>query len=48
MQLDKATSGQIVYRGQDITKLGAKEIKKKERNSDYFQDPYSSLNPRFR
>jgi peptide/nickel transport system ATP-binding protein len=42
----KATSGQILYRGQDITKLGNAELKKKERNSNHFQDPYSSLNPR--
>jgi peptide/nickel transport system ATP-binding protein len=47
LQLDKATSGQIVYRGQDITKLGAKEIKKLRKDIQIiFQDPYSSLNPR--
>ena len=47
LQLDKATSGQIVYRGQDITKLGAKEIKKLRKEIQIiFQDPYSSLNPR--
>jgi peptide/nickel transport system ATP-binding protein len=46
LQLDKATSGQIVYRGQDITKLGAKEIKKLRKEIQIiFQDP-SSLNPR--
>jgi peptide/nickel transport system ATP-binding protein len=47
LQLDKATSGQIVYRGQDITKLRAKEIKKLRKDIQIiFQDPYSSLNPR--
>jgi peptide/nickel transport system ATP-binding protein len=48
LQLDKATSGQI-YRGQDITKLGAKEIKKLRKEIQIiFQDPYSSLNREFR
>jgi peptide/nickel transport system ATP-binding protein len=47
LQLDKATSGQILYRGQDITKLGSAEIKKLRKEIQIiFQDPYSSLNPR--
>lgn len=47
LQLDKATSGQILYRGQDITKLGSSEIKKLRKEIQIiFQDPYSSLNPR--
>ena len=47
LQLDKATSGQILYRGQDITKLGNTEIKKLRKEIQIiFQDPYSSLNPR--
>lgn len=47
LQLDKATAGQILYRGQDITKLGSKEIKKLRKEIQIiFQDPYSSLNPR--
>jgi len=47
LQLDKATSGQIVYRGQDITKLSTIEIKKLRKEIQIiFQDPYSSLNPR--
>jgi peptide/nickel transport system ATP-binding protein len=47
LQLDKATSGQILYRGEDITKLGPKEIKKLRKEIQIiFQDPYSSLNPR--
>jgi peptide/nickel transport system ATP-binding protein len=47
LQLDKATSGQILYRGQDITKLGRAEIKKLRKEIQIiFQDPYSSLNPR--
>ena len=47
LQLDKATSGQILYRGQDITKLGNAELKKLRKEIQIiFQDPYSSLNPR--
>ncbi|EIA09902.1 ABC transporter ATP-binding protein [Flavobacterium frigoris] len=47
LQLDKATSGQILYRGQDITKLGNAEVKKLRKEIQIiFQDPYSSLNPR--
>jgi len=47
LQLDKATSGQILYRGRDITKLGSAEIKKLRKEIQIiFQDPYSSLNPR--
>jgi peptide/nickel transport system ATP-binding protein len=47
LQLDKATSGQIRYRGQDITQLGTKEMKRLRKEIQIiFQDPYSSLNPR--
>jgi peptide/nickel transport system ATP-binding protein len=47
LQLDKATSGEILYRGQDITKLASAEIKKLRKEIQIiFQDPYSSLNPR--
>lgn len=47
LQLDKATEGQILYRGQDITKLSSAELKKLRKEIQIiFQDPYSSLNPR--
>jgi peptide/nickel transport system ATP-binding protein len=47
LQLDKATAGQIRYRGQDITQLGTKEMKRLRKEIQIiFQDPYSSLNPR--
>lgn len=47
LQLDKATSGQILYKGTDITKLPNTEIKKLRKDIQIiFQDPYSSLNPR--
>lgn len=47
LQLDKATSGQILFNGLDITKLSKTETRKLRKNVQIiFQDPYSSLNPR--
>ena len=47
LQLDKASAGQILYNGVDITKLSNAEIKKLRKDIQIiFQDPYSSLNPR--
>ncbi|KGO92660.1 ABC transporter ATP-binding protein [Flavobacterium subsaxonicum] len=47
LQLDKATAGKILYRGNDLTKLSPKEIRALRKEIQIiFQDPYSSLNPR--
>lgn len=47
LQLDKATAGQILYNGVDITKLSKSDTKKLRKDIQIiFQDPYSSLNPR--
>ncbi len=47
LQLDKATSGKILYRGKDLTKLSSSEIRSLRKEIQIiFQDPYSSLNPR--
>ncbi|SFU27097.1 peptide/nickel transport system ATP-binding protein [Pustulibacterium marinum] len=47
LQLDKATSGTILYKGKDITKLKSSEIRSLRKEIQLiFQDPYSSLNPR--
>lgn len=47
LQLDKATSGSILYKGVDITKLSENDTRKLRRDIQIiFQDPYSSLNPR--
>ncbi|SEC40026.1 peptide/nickel transport system ATP-binding protein [Tenacibaculum sp. MAR_2009_124] len=47
LQLEKATSGQIIYKGQDITKISTSEFKKLRKDIQIiFQDPFSSLNPR--
>lgn len=47
LQLDRATSGKILYRGIDITKLNSSEVRTLRKDIQIiFQDPYSSLNPR--
>ncbi|MEZ4796901.1 MAG: ABC transporter ATP-binding protein [Flavobacteriaceae bacterium] len=47
LQLDKATSGTIRYKGEDITHLSSKKIRELRKEIQIiFQDPYSSLNPR--
>ena len=45
--LEKPTSGNIIFEGQDITQMSASELQKKRTSLQMvFQDPYSSLNPR--
>ncbi|MGW7103151.1 ABC transporter ATP-binding protein [Streptomyces sp. NPDC054838] len=47
MLLETATSGEVFYKGQDITRLSGKALKAVRRNIQMvFQDPYTSLNPR--
>lgn len=47
LQLEKATSGDILYRGRDLTTLTNYEIRNLRKEIQLiFQDPYSSLNPR--
>ena len=47
LQLDKATAGQILYKGKDITCLSKHDIRTLRKEIQIiFQDPYSSLNPR--
>lgn len=47
LKLIEPDSGQIIYRGQDITGLSAKQMRPFRREMQIvFQDPYSSLNPR--
>lgn len=47
LQLDKATAGQILFRGTDITTLSVSQLKLLRKDIQIiFQDPYSSLNPR--
>ncbi|MEM8535976.1 MAG: ATP-binding cassette domain-containing protein, partial [Chloroflexota bacterium] len=47
LQLHRATSGQVLYDGQDLTKLKGDRLRQMRRNLQMiFQDPYASLNPR--
>ncbi|MGW9150414.1 ABC transporter ATP-binding protein [Streptomyces virginiae] len=47
MNLERATAGEIFYKGQDISKLSGRALKAVRRNIQMvFQDPYTSLNPR--
>lgn len=48
-RLEPATSGKILYRGQDLTKLSEADMRKLRKEIQIiFQDPYASLNPRIR
>jgi oligopeptide transport system ATP-binding protein len=47
LQLERPTSGQVLFEGQDLTKLSEGELRAVRRKVQViFQDPYSSLNPR--
>ena len=47
LHLEKATSGQVLFEGIDITKLSKTGLKKLRKDIQIiFQDPFSSLNPR--
>ena len=49
IHLQEPTDGQVLLNGKDITHVKGKELKKvREQMQIVFQDPYSSLNPRFR
>ncbi|MET9297933.1 MULTISPECIES: ABC transporter ATP-binding protein [Micromonospora] len=47
MNLEKPTSGQVLYKGQDISKLSGGALRRLRRQIQLvMQDPYTSLNPR--
>jgi oligopeptide transport system ATP-binding protein len=47
MNLEKPTSGTVLYKGEDIFKLGRHDMRRLRRNIQLvMQDPYTSLNPR--
>lgn len=47
VRMHQPTSGQLLYRGEDITQIEGKRLKDYRREAQIiFQDPYSSLNPR--
>jgi peptide/nickel transport system ATP-binding protein len=47
LQLDKATSGTLFYKGKDLNKMSLKAIRALRKEIQIiFQDPFASLNPR--
>jgi oligopeptide transport system ATP-binding protein len=47
LQLERPTSGQVLFEGRDLTTLDEVELRDMRRRMQViFQDPYSSLNPR--
>ena len=47
IRLDEPYDGEVIFEGQDLTKLSQKEMRKKRGDIQFiFQDPYASLNPR--
>ncbi|HSO27627.1 MAG TPA: oligopeptide/dipeptide ABC transporter ATP-binding protein, partial [Anaerolineales bacterium] len=47
LQLYEPTSGNVYYKGEDLTKLQGDDLRKLRRDMQIiFQDPYASLNPR--
>jgi oligopeptide transport system ATP-binding protein len=47
LQLERPTSGQVLFEGRDLTTLDERELRDMRRRMQViFQDPYSSLNPR--
>src|SRR5262249_24555837 len=47
LQLERPTSGQVMFEGKDLTRLSEAELRRVRRRIQViFQDPYSSLNPR--
>ncbi|HNN12584.1 MAG TPA: dipeptide ABC transporter ATP-binding protein [Anaerolineales bacterium] len=47
LRLVEPTAGEVSFNGQDILKMGAKDLKPLRRDMQIiFQDPYASLNPR--
>jgi oligopeptide transport system ATP-binding protein len=49
LRLERPTAGQILFDGQDVSRLGRKDlVALRRRMQVIFQDPYSSLNPRMK
>jgi len=47
LRLEEPTEGSMLYKGQDIAKMNAEELREFRKEVQIiFQDPYSSLNPR--
>lgn len=48
LQLEKLTAGNVVFKGQSLTKLKGAQMRKMRKNMQMvFQDPFGSINPRW-
>jgi peptide/nickel transport system ATP-binding protein len=48
LRLEEPTEGTVIFRGQDVLELAKEELRRlREKMQIIFQDPYSSLNPRY-
>ncbi len=48
VHLEESTAGEIIFDGEDVTQLNSKDLKRyREKSQIIFQDPYSSLDPRY-
>ncbi|MEW6522928.1 MAG: oligopeptide/dipeptide ABC transporter ATP-binding protein [Bacillota bacterium] len=48
LRMIEPTSGEVLFRGRDLSQLSGRELRSLRREMQLiFQDPYSSLNPRF-
>ena len=49
LQLEKATGGKVFFKEQDLSELGAKELREMRKDMQViYQDPYGSVNPRWK
>jgi peptide/nickel transport system ATP-binding protein len=49
LQLEKATNGKVFFQEQDLSALGAKELREMRKDMQViYQDPYGSVNPRWK
>src|SRR5439155_6395515 len=49
LQLHRPTSGSVKFEGRELTKMGNRELRGVRKDMQIvFQDPYASLNPRWR
>jgi oligopeptide transport system ATP-binding protein len=49
LQLERPTSGRVLFNGADLTELNSDDLRRTRQNMQMiFQDPYASLNPRMR
>ncbi|WP_158734967.1 ABC transporter ATP-binding protein [Alteribacillus sp. YIM 98480] len=47
LRLDKPTSGEVIFQGEDLLSINQRKMRKKRKDLQIiFQDPYASINPR--